>query len=152
MVMAALLAGLVVAHASLSYSFYPSDCCTLVKDDDLAALDWLARTLPSDDILLIPTTTLSDAPFPYPPMNPASDAGAWILPLTGRQTSTLPYSVDFSDALTHARLCMGAVGHIFVGSGPLSFDELTILSRPAWYTVSLELPQTRIYRVTGCSG
>jgi len=147
---AALIYIVIIAYAAGHYSFYPSACCRMVDSDDLAALDWLSRTPATDSRVLIPTAAMSDAPLPYPPLLPASDAGAWVLPLTGRRVSSLPYWTDFGDPKTLETLCQQRVGEIFVSSGSQSFSGPSLQAKPEWYIVALELPQTSIYTVAAC--
>jgi hypothetical protein len=146
----ALLSILIIANSVIRHSFYPSDCCVLVNGDDLAALDWLSSAPGADSRVLIPMAELSDAPLPYPPLIASSDAGAWVRPLTGRQTSSLPYWTDFGDPDTLGTLCQTAVSEIFVSSGAESFRDESLRGKPEWYIIELALPRTSIYRVTGC--
>lgn len=148
---ASLLAATIILNAFVRYSFYPSDCCLRLAGDDLTALAWLrSEPVAGQGRVLIATTELRAAPLPYPPLLPASDAGAWVAPLSGRQTASLPYWVDFSSDPTLHALCAQDVTDIFVGSGPQSFSRESLQEMPAWYIIELRLPQTDLYRVTGC--
>jgi hypothetical protein len=40
--------GIVVINAFLTYNPYPSDCCVIVGNDDVVAMDWVANQLPVD--------------------------------------------------------------------------------------------------------
>lgn len=146
-----LFAAGIVEHASLRYSFYPSSCCLRVGGDDLTALAWLAdNPAPGPGRVLIPTVELRDSPLPYPPLHPASDAGAWVGSLTRRQTAGLPYGTDFGNRTTLESLCTQDVTDIFVSSDAQAFSEASLQETPAWYIMELRLPGVVLYRVTGC--
>ncbi len=48
-----LFSGLIMIYAFIHYNFYPSDCCEIIGNDDLIALDWMDKNLPQDARILI---------------------------------------------------------------------------------------------------
>jgi hypothetical protein len=147
----AILCAAIVAHALINYSFYPSDCCTLVHSDDLVALDWIGRNLPADARIAIPYAELKDAPAPYPPLSANTDAGVWITPLTGRPTANLPYSTDFGQPATLDQLCGSGVSEVYFSAMAQGFNPAYLDAHPGRYELQLFLPGVRIYRVIGCA-
>jgi hypothetical protein len=146
----ALLCAAIMAHALINYSLYPSDCCTLVHSDDLVALDWIGRNLPADARIAIPYAELQDAPAPYPPLSANTDAGVWITPLTGRRTTSLPYSTDFGRQASLDQLCRAGVSEVYVSEMSQGFKVEYLDGEPGWYELQLSLPGVRIYRIIGC--
>lgn len=142
----------IAGHALINYSFYPSTCCDLVHADDLVALDWIGKNLPSDDLIGISQSQLQDAPLPYPPLAAGTDAGVWITPMTGRPTTSLPYSIDFGTVAARHQLCGSGVDDVYVSADPYSFSPASLEAHPGWYAPELALPGARIYRVVGCGG
>ncbi len=117
----------------------------LAQNEDAAALDWLAANLPADAKVAINSWLWLGNAWS------GSDGGAWIVPLTGRQSSTPPadytYSRDlvalvnpFNEAATAVpdwRLPETAVWlreqgmtHIFVGAKGGFFDPAALLQNP----------------------
>lgn len=142
---------LAIAVNSLNrYSYYPSSCCALVGADDLVALDWIDRNLAPEARIAIAQTQLDDAPAPYPPLSANTDAGAWIMALTGRPTIGLPHATDFRQQETLDTLCSAGVAEIYVTGPPQGFDRNLLDAEPTWYELQLMLPAVRIYRLAGC--
>jgi len=79
-----------------------------------------------------------------------TDAGTWVVPLTGRTTFALPYSVDFMTQSTHDLLCKQQVTHIYAGGLPHSFNSSFADAKPAWYETIFSLPNARIVQILGC--
>jgi hypothetical protein len=139
----------VILQAAVGYSYSPSSCCNFVTADDTTALDWIQNHVGTTDRILIAMAPARDAPPPYPPLVASSDAGVWILPLTGRQTTALPYWSDFASAATHSTLSVLGVQYIYVGGTPRSFNAGSLDQRPDWYQLELALPASRVYAVSG---
>ena len=78
--------GFVLINAFATYDLYPSDCCVLVGNDDLTAMDWMNAQLPADARIGISATELnvlaSDSFEGYV----GGDAGIWVTPLFDRAT------------------------------------------------------------------
>jgi hypothetical protein len=146
----AALSIMVALHAFQNYNFYPSPCCSLVARDDMVALDWIGLSLPRDARILVPSAPVSFFPPPYPPQYAETDAGAWILPLTGRAVSDLPYWSDFRDPGVLEAICQSGATDVYVGRGRQSFSELHLRAQPEWYRPSLVLPGVAVYHVKGC--
>lgn len=146
----ALVALAIGVHALFAYSFYPSDCCSLVKSDDLVALNWLDRNLPSSSNILISSGEMLLTTSLPAVQNAGSDAGVWITPLTGRPTFSLPYYVDFGSPATLAAICQHSANEIYIGGTGQSFNATSLDQKPAWYRLILFLPRARVYQVLGC--
>ena len=145
-----LLIALVVIHAFTKYDFYPSNCCVLVGNNDLAALDWMKDHLPRDARIGISVTELnvlqSDALEGYT----GGDAGIWITPLIDRAAIPLLYSSDFGQEGVRNRLCQSRVSHLYVGERGQSFDPARLQEHPEWYKILLAREKTTVYEVIGC--
>lgn len=147
----ALISLAIALHAFSNYSSYPSTCCTLVSQDDVVALEWVNQNLPPNDHILIASSQQGLAPYPYPALEAATDAGIWIVPLTGRPISILPYSTDFRQSSTLDLMCQSDVNDIYVGGRPQSFSARALREMPGWYTLILRLPGAEIYHVRACT-
>jgi hypothetical protein len=147
----ALLSVALIFHAFTAFSFYPSACCSIVTRDDLIALDWMDKNLPGNVRILISASDFRFSISPPPLQTMASDAGGWILPLTGRHTLSLLYGTDFARSDTLEAICDQGVGDIYIGSTGQSFNAGSLNERPDWYKMVLFLPQAKVYRVTGCT-
>jgi hypothetical protein len=145
-----LLAAFVTVHAFVQYDFKPSDCCTIAGYDDAAALDWLDENLPSDAVIAIAAAQLTlRNPGPERAIG-GIDAGVWIAPLTGRQTSLLPYTFDFGAVQTPPQLCAQGISHVYVGGERQSFPASLLDGRPEWYRPVFYLPEAQIFEVHAC--
>jgi hypothetical protein len=142
--------GLLLIHTSLNYKFYPSDCCQLAGRDDLAALDWIADTLPPDANILIASSAFHVTSFETEAAQAGSDAGIWISVLTSREVRLMPYHTRFQQADVWQWVCSQNVDYIYVGGMPQSFDIAQLSSQPNWYQEAFALLGAKIYRVTGC--
>jgi hypothetical protein len=145
-----LFSGLVLGNALLHYELYPTDCCNIVGQDDLAAIDWMDENLPLDARILISGTELivqsKDAVQGYAP----ADAGAWITPLTGRVTIPLPYDTDLGKRKKFNSLCRMGINYIYVGAAGRSFYAPRLRAHPDRYTSLLSMPRAEVYQVIGC--
>jgi len=141
----------VILQGAVGYDYSPSRCCNFVTADDVTALNWIQSHLATTDRVLIAMAPARDAPPPYPPLVASSDAGVWILPLTGRQTVALPYWSDFANAATRSTLCDLGVRYVYVGGARQSFNAASLEQTPDWYPLELALPASRIYAVSDCS-
>jgi len=148
---ASLLAvGIVAFNSFFTYDLYPSDCCVIVGNDDVAAMDWVADQLPVDARIGIASTTLKVMISESHEGDVGADAGIWITPLTGRTTVLVPSNLDFSQRAAVDYLCRAGVSHLFVGEVGQVFDRGLLNSRPEWYRPLLSMPKTGVYEVTGC--
>jgi hypothetical protein len=141
----------VVLNALAIYNIYPSDCCVIVGNDDLVALDWVANQLPVDARIGISSTELrviasnaSSGPI-------GTDAGIWITPLTGLETFPLPNDLDFHQQSILQRLCEMKIDYLFVGEVGQPFDRNRMIAMPEWYKPLLSMPKTGVYEITGCN-
>jgi hypothetical protein len=142
--------GLVVFNANINYAFYPSDCCQIVSRDDLAALQWMDKTLPPDANILIASANLYVTSFEPLEARTGVDGGVWITPLTSRKTTFAPRQLSFDQPETHAWICSQKIGYIYIGAMTQSFSDNQFASRPEWYWGIFALPSSKIYQVIGC--
>jgi hypothetical protein len=143
--------GIVIVNAYFTYDLYPSDCCVIVGNDDVVAMDWLANELPIDARIGISSTQLRVLTLEASEGDVGADAGIWITPLTGRVTVSLPYNTDFNDSVTWKTICEEQVDYLFVGEVGYPFDGGKIDAHPEWYRPLLSMPKTRVYEVIGCN-
>src|SRR4030095_11303875 len=142
--------GSVVIHAIAIYNFYPSDCCVLVGNDDVAALAWMEDHLPLNAHVGISVTELNVLPSAALEGYTGGDAGIWITPLIDRTTVPLLYSSDFGQEVVRDKLCQSGVTHLYVGELGQSFDPARLHEHPEWYKVLLSMPKVQVYEVAGC--
>ena len=143
--------GLVLLNALNRYTFYPSDCCTIVGRNDLIALDWIDSNLPPEARVMISSTEMRVLATDSPQGLVSGDAGAWVHPLTGRATLFLPYHSDFTQQTTLEALCQMDAEYIYVGETGLTFSNEQLVSQPGWYKNLLSMPKVQVYQVTGCN-
>ncbi|HEY5728697.1 MAG TPA: hypothetical protein VIS72_01505 [Anaerolineales bacterium] len=142
--------GIVVTNVFFTYDFYPSDCCVIVGNNDVAAMGWMANQLPVDARIGIASTQLKVMPSESSEGDVGADAGIWITPLTSRATLLLPYDAGFDQQIALDALCQNEISHLFVGELGQTFDIARLNLRPAWYRPLLAMPGTRVYEVIGC--
>lgn len=145
-----LFIGLLLAYALANYNLYPAGCCEIVGRDDLVAIDWVDKNLPTDARILIASTELRVLDTNAPQGAAGSDAGIWITPLTGRRTIPWPFQSDFSQQAIFDELCQTRVNYIFVGETGAVFNSGLLSSQPDRYKILLSMPKTKIYQVSGC--
>jgi hypothetical protein len=146
----ACLMGLIVIHAFAAYDFYPSDCCALVGQDDLAVLHWMRDHLPGDVQIGISVTELDVLPSEAFEAYNGADAGIWITPLIERGTIPLVNSSDFGQQSVRDVLCQSGVTHLYVGQLGQSFDPARLRERPEWYKLLFSEEKAGVYEVIGC--
>ena len=142
--------GVVLINAWFKYEVYPSGCCNIVSRDDLVAIDWIDKHLPSEARILTSSTELRVLATDAFQGSAGGDAGTWINPLTSRMTLSLPYSSDFSQQATLESLCQMGADYIYVGDIGLTFDDTKIAPHPEWYQILLSMPKVKVYQVIGC--
>jgi hypothetical protein len=142
---------LLLANAFASYNIYPANCCSIVGRDDLVAIDWMDKNLPSDARIAISSTELHVLDTNAPQGAAGGDAGAWITPLTDRVTIPLPYQSDFSQQAIFDTLCQWRTGYLYVGEAGASFNNGLIAANPDRYQTLLSMPKVKVYQVTGCA-
>ncbi|MBI4762269.1 MAG: hypothetical protein ACOYYF_11955 [Chloroflexota bacterium] len=145
-----LAAGWVVVRAVFGYDLYPSDCCVIVGNDDVTAMDWMAKQLPPEAHIGIASTQLNVLPNEILEGDVGADAGVWITPLTGRAATLIPFNVDFSQPAALDSLCRAGISHLFIGERGQTFDRSLLDLRPEWYRPLLSMPETTVYEVAGC--
>lgn len=145
-----LAAGVIAVNAFFAYDLYPSDCCVLVGNDDVAAMAWVADQIPVDARIGIASTALKVMASESHEGDVGADAGIWVTPLTGRTTVLLPSNLDFSQRAAVDHLCQAGVSHLFLGEVGQLFDRERLNSHPEWYRPLLSMPRTGVYEVTGC--
>lgn len=145
-----LFIGLILSVAPGHQEFYPSECCRIVSADDMTAIDWLDKHLPTDSRILISSNELNVLASGSPQGYVSEDAGVWITPLTGRATAPLPYDSDLSDQNSLDTLCKMKINYIYVGGIGNTFDRSQLDINPDWYKAIVSMSQTGIYQVVGC--
>jgi hypothetical protein len=142
--------GFVAVNAVFTYNLYPSDCCVIVGKDDVVAMDWVANQLPVKARIGISSIDVTVNVSNVVEGVGGGDAGIWITPLTGRETVSLPYDMQFDQPSVWEQLCELKIRYLYVGEAGQFFDAAKLSSRPAWYRPLLVMPKTRVYEVIGC--
>ena len=142
--------GTVLINAFFTYDLYPSDCCVIVGNDDVVAMDWVANQLPVDARIGIASTELKVMVSESSEGDVGADAGIWVTPLTGRVTIPLPNGLEFGQQTILEKLCESNISYLYVGEKGQPFDTGKIVSRPESYRPLLSMPKTGVYEVTGC--
>jgi hypothetical protein len=123
--------------------FRPNPCCVYMTTDDIFLIGWMENNVSRNSRILIST----DPEINTPLVKVATDAGAWIRPLTGLETIEFDYRADFSDALLHKDLCQENIQYIYVSVVNLSFSLPLLEENRQDYSPILTLPEARLYRV-----
>lgn len=148
--LSALFMVFLVGNTLVQYEFRPSDCCTIIGRDDMAAMEWIRRNLPADAQIVISadesTVLPSGALQGYAP----ADAGAWVTPLTGRITVPMLYDTNLSKDKKFQSLCKLGIDYIYVGGVGLGFHAPRLREHPDWYKPVLSLSRVEVYQVIGC--
>jgi hypothetical protein len=144
------LVSLLLINAKYSYSFYPSDCCKLVNQDDLSAITWIEHNLPMDSKILIASSRLYVTSFESTHSLTGADAGIWINPLIERITILAPVELNFELANSYLEICSQNIQYIYVGSTSQSFNQADLASHPNWYFPAFLLPHAQVYEIIGC--
>jgi hypothetical protein len=145
-----LFIGLVLIHALFHYELYPSECCKIVGADDLVAIDWMDKNLPSEARVAISAVELSVFASDSFQGYVGGDAGIWITPLIDRPTIPFPKHSDFSQQATLETLCEMKANYFYIGEIGQTFDDSQINIHPEWYKNLLSMSKTKIYQVIGC--
>jgi len=148
--MLGVVVGLIAFHALTTYNFYPSECCVLVGNEDVATLDWMQEHLPRDAYIGISVTELNVLPSDRLEGYTGGDAGIWITPLISRYTFPLFFRSDFGQADVRNQLCQNRVSHLYVGELGQPFDWARLDEHPEWYKLLLSLQKAKVYEVVGC--
>jgi hypothetical protein len=141
---------LVAVNAFFKYDLYPSNCCAITSEDDLAAIEWMDANLPKDALILTSSTALNVLPTDEYQGSAGGDAGTWVTPLIGLPTTSLPFHTDFSQQETLNTLCNVGVDYVYVGQTGYFFDVSGMPVQPDGYRIVFALPKARVYEVTGC--
>lgn len=142
--------GLVVLNAGFRHPFYPSDCCQIASRDDLAAIQWMDKSLPPNAGILIASTDLFVTAFESTDTLAGVDGGVWITPLTSRKTVRMRWDINFAQPEVHDEVCRRKINYIYVGGMPESFNALQFANQSDWYMEIFALPKAKVYRVIGC--
>jgi hypothetical protein len=141
----AFFAGVIFLSFSLQGSLRADRCCNYVERGDLYAMEWIKSETAPDAIVLI-------AGYEMKNYQVATDGGAWVRALTGRNMNKVRYDLPWDKASARALVCKPEWGepYIYAGGQEFSFDR-NLLYRPEWYQVVYEFEGTRIYKVQNCS-
>jgi hypothetical protein len=142
---------LLLVNTFATYNFYPADCCSIVGRDDLVAIDWIDKNLPSEARILISSTELRVLVSDSPQGAAGGDAGIWITPLTSRVTLPFPYQSDFSQQAIFDTLCQQRAEYLYVGDIGATFNNGLLAAYPDRYRILLSMPKAKVYQVIGCA-
>lgn len=123
--------------------FKPSPCCDYMMIDDIFLIGWMGGNVPKDSRILISTDAEISSPF----VKVATDAGAWITPLTKVETIKFDYRTDFSDPAVHTVLCQENIKYIYVSAVHTSFSITLLEENKKNYSPIIVLPESRLYAV-----
>lgn len=123
--------------------FKPSPCCDYMRIDDIFLIGWMEENVPKDSRILISTDVEISSPF----VKVATDAGAWITPLTKLETIKFDYRTDFSDPALHTGLCQENIKYIYVSAVHTSFSITLLEENKKNYSPIIVLPESRLYAV-----
>src|SRR5688572_7894447 len=141
---------LLLINAVSQYELYPSDCCAIAGADDVLAIDWIDKNLPSDARILVSAVDLIVLASGTAQGYLSGDAGAWITPLTDRVTVPRPYVSDFNQREVLDDLCKLDMDYIYVGEKGQAFDASQLIAHPDWYKPLLSMPKAGVYQIIGC--
>ncbi|MBI3152037.1 MAG: hypothetical protein HYZ21_07895 [Chloroflexi bacterium] len=142
--------GLVVLNAGFRHPFYPSDCCQIASRDDLAAIQWMDKSLPPNAGILTASTDLFVTAFESTDTLAGVDGGVWITPLISRKTVRMRWDINFAQSEVHDEVCRRKINYIYAGGMPESFNALQLANQSDWYMEIFALPKAQVYRVIGC--
>jgi hypothetical protein len=141
---------LLLINAFSQYELYPSDCCAIAGADDVLAIDWIDKNLPSDARILVSAVDLIVLASGTAQGYLNGDAGAWIPPLTDRVTIPRPYDSNFNQREVLDDLCKMDINYIYVGEIGQAFDASQLIAHPDWYKPLLSMPKAGVYQLVGC--
>lgn len=145
-VLVTVLGVLVVGQAFESYNFRASACCILAERDDLAAITWLDERLPREAVVGVAASVMDVLPAETFEGYSGSDAGIWVLPLTGRRIVPVPNHADFTDEQVLEDLCRAAVTHVYRGATGQTFNPDSLKNYPLVFAVG----QAAVYELPPC--
>lgn len=137
-----ILLGWIIFSAYNTSAYTPDPCCNFVTPSDLAALDWMKAELPPGSTVFIAAIQKEDGLI-------ASDAGAWVAPLTGFSAQLLPFDYAWFSGQDHLEICPTSYAYLYVGAQPYSF-QINAITRPDWYQRVFNQLGTSIYRIIPC--
>lgn len=111
----------------------------LFTSEDRLAFDWVSANLPPDAVILVNSAWWGDR---YAP----SDGGAWLNPLTGRETVFAESASELEDASGLAR--RAGVDYVYIGGGYGGLSVAQFLDDPN-YELVYRSDDVTIYRVVG---
>jgi len=147
---ALIVVGLTSIYTLTRYEFYPSNCCVIVGNNDLAAMTWMQNQLPIDTRIGVASRELKVVVDAVAEGDVGTDAGIWVMPLTGQVSILLPNNLDFDQQTALDMLCRMNIQYLFIGEMGQPFDTARLTSRPTWYRPLLTMSGTRVYEVIGC--
>jgi hypothetical protein len=115
--------------------FKPNPCCDYMRIDDIFLIGWMEENIPKNSRILI---SAAEA---------ATDAGAWITPLTELETLKFDYQTDFSDPAVHNALCQENIKYIYVSAVHTSFSITLLDENKKNYSPIVVFPESRLYGV-----
>jgi hypothetical protein len=123
--------------------FKPNPCCVYMRIDDIFIIGWIKENVPKNSRILISTDTDINTQF----VKVATDAGAWITPLTQLKTVKFDYRTDFSDTILHNAICQENIKYIYVSAVNTSFSITLIEDNKENFSPIIVLPDAQLYSV-----
>jgi hypothetical protein len=139
--MAYVIVAMIIVFSFVSAdSVYPDICCNYVMDSDVQAIQWLEENSSSSAIIWI-------AAFKKGNYMVATDAGAWVHPLTGRNANKLNFDFEWSLHNSIDRICRSGYEDVYIykGGGLYSFVD-KILADQKWLVSVFTSGETKIYK------
>lgn len=121
---------------------YPDVCCNYISSYDTQAIQWM-------DENTSPTASVWIAGFKPRDYMIATDGGAWVHALTGRNVNKIDFEYQWDSPEAFEQICRPAYGDVFVYKGGTrnSFDD-EVLDELNWLTSVHTSGLVKIYKVT----
>ena len=125
---------------AIQFSYYPDACCMYVEDNDMIAYNWIRSNTP-------PNATFFIAGLESQNYIMSTDAGAWIQPLTGRETKKRSNQTSWlaPDVLNDS--CQFEPVYIYVGGHYFSFDYIKRFEENSRFEQVFSKGQLHIYKI-----
>lgn len=122
-------------------SVYPDECCNYVTVSDVEAIQWLNKNTPPNAVIWI-------AAFKPGRYMIATDAGAWVSALTGRNANKLNYDFVWTSHNSLDKICRPTYGDVYIykGHGLYSFADEKLTDQN-WLTPVFTSGETKVYKL-----
>jgi hypothetical protein len=138
-----LFLGVIIFSFMFAGSVYPDLCCNYVGGSDLEAISWVAENTSESAVIWI-------SAFKPGVYRIATDAGAWIEALTGRNVNKLDFDFEWSSPDSLDTICRPGYEDVFVytGSSTFSFPDEMLAKQNNWLAPVFVSGDKKIYQVT----